>query len=161
MAKRTTQDARGITPAGVFTSTYCWSYPCKPRPLWMALTTGINRWWQPAFFAQASSKTFKLEPRLGGMMGEVGPASGNAGVIWGTVMGVDPGRWLLVVGHTTPRWGGPHTGTMEFTIAAAPCGASLTLVHAVFGNATAATRRSLSEGWSALFDTALRAHLSK
>ena len=160
--------ARGTTPAGVFTSTYRWSYPSKPKKVWKALTTDIGKWWKKEFFGQASSTKFRLDPRLGAMMGESGP--NGAGAVWGMVSALDPGRSILVIGHTAPKWGGPNTATMEFTLEAAngrdggargkgKGGSVLTLTHAVFGNADAKAKQSYDEGWNALFDDAMRKHL--
>jgi uncharacterized protein YndB with AHSA1/START domain len=156
MPKRSTH-VRGFTAAGVLLSTYRWSYPCKPKKVWRALTTDINEWWKKDFFGQASSTKFRLEPKLGGVMAETGPK--GAGMIWGTVHAVDPGRSILLIGHTTPKWGGPSTATMEFTVEAAKDGSELSLTHAVFGNADEKTRRSYEQGWKALFDEAMRKYL--
>lgn len=156
MAKQTTH-ARGIQPAGVFTSTYRWVYPCTAKALWNALTRDIDVWWPREFFAQASSQRFTLSPKLGGAMREEGPR--GAGLLWGTVWAIEPGASLLIVGHTTPRFGGPCTGTMEYTVEAVKGGASLTLTHGHFGKADPAARRSLDDGWKTLFDGALRAYL--
>ena len=156
MPKRTT-NARGVKPAGVFIATHKWSYRAKPDQVWKALTTDINKWWQPDFFGSPSSTRYVFDAKLGGTMREEGPK--GSGFIWGTVQGLEPGKSVLVVGHTIPRFGGPNSGTMEFAVAPTKTGADLTLTHAVFGKADASTRASLNQGWNILFDRTMRKHL--
>jgi uncharacterized protein YndB with AHSA1/START domain len=156
MAKRTTT-ARGTNPAGVFVASHRWSYKATPKQVWKALTTDINKWWQPDFFGSPSSKRYVFDTKLGGTMREEGRK--GAGLVWGTVQGIEPGKSVLVVGHTVPRFGGPNTATMEFALKPTKGGCDLTLTHAVFGKADASTRASLDEGWNILFDQAMRKHL--
>lgn len=158
MAKRTTT-ARDPKAAGVFISAYRWSYRATQKQVWRALTADINKWWQPDFFGSQESTRFIFEARLGGTMREEG--RNGSGLIWGTVHGIHPGRSILVIGHTVPRFGGPNTGTMEFAVETTASGSDLTLTHAVFGKADAKTRASLDGGWNTLFDCAMREHLER
>ena len=163
MARRSSPSSRPLVqPAGVSVSSFRWSYLCSDKRLWKAITTRIDRWWPRDFLAHPKARRFVLEARLGGRMFE--DAGKGAGLLWGTVWSIEPGRSLVVVGHSIPRFGGPSTGMMEFTIEPAPKGkdgCTLAFTHAIYGRTDKATIDCLKEGWTALFDISLRKHLEE
>ena len=74
--------------------------------VWSALTTDIGKWWPADFYAGGSdgARTFVLEASPGGRMYEDWK---NGGVLWGTVVGVNPGKQLQITGSVFPSFGGP------------------------------------------------------
>ena len=87
----------------------------NPLKVWAALTTEIGQWWPAEFYAggETGSRTFNLETMPGGRMMETWGNGG--GVLWGTVVAIEPNVQLQVLGATFPGWGGPSQwfGTWE------------------------------------------------
>ena len=90
---------------------------CPPDQLWAALTENIGQWWPADFYAggEDGKRRFSLEAQPGGRMFETWDNGG--GVLWGTVVCVDPNVRLQVLGSLFPNWGGPTSwyGTWELT----------------------------------------------
>lgn len=86
-----------------------------PADVWTALTDTIGDWWPAEFYAggSAGARRFLLEARPGGRMAEEWDDGG--GVLWATVVTVEPVSRLQVVGYAFPNYGGPSQwfGTWE------------------------------------------------
>lgn len=74
--------------------------------VWQALTNDIGKWWPADFYAggEDGQRTFVLETHPGGRMYEQWD---NGGVLWGTVISVNPNKQLQVSGLIFPSFGGP------------------------------------------------------
>ena len=70
----------------------------SPEQVWKALTEDIGKWWPADFYAggEEGKRTYVLEQRPGGRMYEQWDNGG--GVLWGTVVGVEPNVSLQVLG---------------------------------------------------------------
>ncbi|MFK8031574.1 MAG: SRPBCC domain-containing protein [Gammaproteobacteria bacterium] len=75
--------------------------------VWEALTSDIGKWWPADFYAggEDGSRGFVLEQQPGGRMYEQWDNGG--GVLWGNVVGLNPGKKLEVLGSVFPSFGGP------------------------------------------------------
>jgi len=75
--------------------------------VWRALMDQIGDWWPDDFYAGGESgmRGFSIEAQPGGRMYEQWESGG--GVLWGTVVAIDPEKSLQVLGHLFPSWGGP------------------------------------------------------
>ncbi|MGH8016226.1 MAG: hypothetical protein ACREBV_08550 [Candidatus Zixiibacteriota bacterium] len=65
------------------------------RPIskvWKALVTETTKWWPKDFYTSKNTKAFVIEPKLGGRMYE--KLTGGAGLVWMTVYGIEPPKYL-------------------------------------------------------------------
>jgi uncharacterized protein YndB with AHSA1/START domain len=124
--------------------------------VWSALTEAPARWWHPAFFTdpRGPQHGFHIEARLGGRMFE--DWGDGQGLIWGTVIGLDRGRFLQVVGDSSAAWGGPSRNIQTFRLEDDGRGTVLRLESALFGRVSAAAASSLDEGWRYLLEQGLK-----
>lgn len=124
---------------------------------WRALTRDIGLWWPATFHTSEQTKKFILEPKLGGMMGEVG--TGGDGLVWYRVIGVERGRSLLLSGHLLPPWGGPATSLVRVTLT--PLSARTTkfdFSDHLFGVVGDGATES---GWTSLFAEHFQPHVER
>lgn len=125
--------------------------------VWSVLTQDPAPWWHPAYFTDPRGPergAFHLEARLGGRMYE--DWGDGQGLVWGTVIGLDRGRFLQVVGDSSPAWGGPSRNFQTFRLEDDGRGTKLRFEHVVYGRVSEATARSLDEGWRFLFEHGLK-----
>ncbi|GAB5562373.1 MAG: hypothetical protein SynsKO_40200 [Synoicihabitans sp.] len=81
---------------------------------WEVLTNDIATWWPQSFLTSERTRKFILEPKLGGMMGEVfGP---DEGLVWYRVIGVDRPSSLILSGYMLPPWAGPGVSLIRFAL---------------------------------------------
>ena len=123
--------------------------------VWMALTTDINRWWDPGFLTIPGSRGFRAEWRPGGLVVEQGPDAED-GLVWFQVLGVRREESLLLAGDLSPEFGGPARLLTEFRLEARDGGTRVVLRETAYGATGAATRRSLEEGWRHLLGDRLK-----
>lgn len=126
-----------------------------PARVWVALTTDINRWWDPGFLTIPGSRGFRAEWRPGGLVVEQGPDAED-GLVWFQVLGVRRAESLLLAGDLSPAYGGPARLLTEFRLEARGGGTRLTLRETAHGDTGAATRRALEEGWRRLLGGCLK-----
>ncbi len=71
--------------------------------VWKALTDDIGAWWPETFFAggEPEKRRYYLEPEPGGRMYETW--EGGGGILWATVVAMDPAKLLQVSGTTFPN----------------------------------------------------------
>lgn len=127
--------------------------------VWKALVDDIGEWWPDEFFAggAAGTRRYLLEARPGGRMWEEWESGG--GLIWGTVVTIDPPTKLQVVGHTFPEWGGPGTWYATWELEERDSGVILRFSEATVGKVSEAGMESKRKGWTYLFESAMRAHV--
>lgn len=127
-----------------------------PEKVWRAMFDAPQSWWPGDFNAMANS-TMAFEEKLGGRLYETTPSGG--GVVWYTVMALDPGRSLTLAGYLSPKFGGPTTTLVTIDLEADGKGGTLfTLNDALHGRVGAGKAAVLEEGWRALFQTGLGAY---
>ncbi len=130
------------------------------KTVWKALTRDIHRWWPNEFFAMPRSKKFVLEAKLGGRMYET--AGTRGGVIWGTVIAIEPFRFINIAGYLAPPFAGP--GTTLFRLSLENKGAGETLLRvsdSIIGLVTDQTQNAAEEGWKVLFSEKLKTFVEK
>ena len=127
--------------------------------VWKALVEQTGAWWPRDFYTAADARDFVIEAWLGGRMYE--DWGKGEGVIWASVTAVRAPRMLELAGVSSPAWGGPNTHYHSFRLEEKGGATLLSFCDAVHGRIDDATARSLKEGWTVLFDEALRAHCEK
>jgi DNA-binding transcriptional ArsR family regulator len=133
--------------------------PIKARParVWQALVGETSRWWLKDFYTSPAAKGFVIEPKLGGRVYE--DWGDGAGQVWYTVIGLDPQKSLLLLGHLTPAFGGPATTMLRLDLAAAGKGTRLGLSDTIFGRVGDEKLTQTRQGWTMLFDGGLKAYV--
>ena len=131
----------------------------KPERVWQALVGQTSAWWSKDFHTNPAAKGFVIEPRLGGYAYE--DWGHDAGQIWYTVIGVDAPRMLTMQGLITPEFGGPTHTVLKLTLE--PNGGStiLRLTDTRFGRVGDGGSTATSDGWRALFEDGLKAHVER
>ncbi len=125
--------------------------------VWEALVSETPAWWPRSFLTSERTQRFIIEPRLGGMVGEV--AGDGEGLVWYRVIGVESPVSLLLAGYLLPPWAGPATSLLRLTLTAVgPAETKLELVDSSFGKITG---EGLADGWRQIFDEHFRAHLDR
>jgi uncharacterized protein YndB with AHSA1/START domain len=125
--------------------------------VWEALVSETSAWWPKSFLTSERTQRFVIEPRLGGMVGEV--SGDGEGLVWYRVIGVESPASLLLAGYLLPPWAGPATSLLRLTLTAiGPAETKLELVDSTFGKITGS---ELADGWRQIFDEHFRAHLDR
>jgi uncharacterized protein YndB with AHSA1/START domain len=126
--------------------------------VWSALTDNIGDWWPAEFYAggEAGARSFMLEPTPGGRMLE--SWDGGGGVLWGTVVGIDPGTLLQVLGTVFPNWGGPSQWYGTWQLESSGDQTLLKFSESVVGRVTDAGTQEKDKGWRFLL-AVMKAHI--
>jgi hypothetical protein len=80
-----------------------------------------------------------------------------AGQVWYTVVGLEPGVSLRLLGHLSPAFGGPATTQLELRLKGSEEGTTLQLSDTIYGRVDEKKTAETRDGWSTLFDEGLRA----
>ena len=129
--------------------------------VWKALTKEMGKWWRRDFFVNSEAKSFTMEPRVGGRVFE--DWGEGAGVLWFTVVALDPGKSLDLVGYLTPAFGGPATSMVRFVIDDDPDGHGVVVrvTDSTIGKESPGCEASKQDGWKQLVGEGLRPYLEK
>jgi uncharacterized protein YndB with AHSA1/START domain len=125
--------------------------------VWQCIVAETSAWWPAGHFANGDSKTFRLEPWVGGRMFEES-GDGN-GVLWYTVLSIDAPNSIEFAGHTSIKWGGPSTSILSLNLKVSGEGTTLQLTDAAFGRVT--EDQDTAEGWRSLFETYFKAYAER
>ena len=124
-----------------------------PETVWKALTEDIGKWWPADFFAGGveGKRTYILEARPGGKMFEVW--DGGGGVLWGTVVNVEPNVSLQVLGALFPNWGGPSQWYGTWKLRSHDGGTKLTFSESSIGKISDGYDGEKTQGWTFLWNS--------
>jgi len=130
-----------------------------PSRVWKALTEDLAAWWPVEFYAggEAGRRTITLDAAPGGFMKETWEDGG--GLVWGTVMAVQPGSLLQVLSATFPNWGGPTVSFITWKVEESAGGTLLAFEEGNVGRVGAAQLAEKHKGWGFLL-AAVQAHLT-
>lgn len=123
--------------------------------VWEALTQETSKWW--SFYTNNAAKQFIIEPKLGGRVYE--DWGNGSGVLWFTVLAVDPPSSLSMTGLVTPAWGGPAESFVQFTLKASGKQTILQISNTVFGKVLDEKQSQAKEGWKMLLDDGLKQYV--
>jgi DNA-binding transcriptional ArsR family regulator/uncharacterized protein YndB with AHSA1/START domain len=151
--------AAPLAAAGVLTVTMEITITASIERAWAALTKDVGHWWPRDFLVAADPQQMQFEPRLGGRLFEEGSRGGGA--IWYTVYGITPGESIDLVGQLSPAFGGPAQSLLRLSLREQGSQTILELTDAVVGNVGAKSEQSLGEGWRAIFERGLKAHIER
>lgn len=146
--------------AGIVQSELEVTMNASQKKVWEALTKDIHRWWPKEFFAMPQSKKFVLEAKLGGRMYEKAGATG--GVIWGTVIAMQPLRFINIAGYLAPPFAGPALTLFRLSLESS--GKNLTTLRvsdSIIGTVTDQTQAATQDGWKFLFADKMKSFVEK
>ena len=126
--------------------------------VWDALISQIDAWWPEDFYAggESGKRVFTLEAEPGGRMFE--HWEGGGGVLWGTVVTVEPQKSLQVAGHLFPDYGGPSLWYGTWSLEANGDRTRLRFSESSVGKVSDEGLKQKDEGWRFLCD-ALKNHV--
>lgn len=129
----------------------------SPAQVWQALVNNIGEWWPAEFYTggDADKRTFSIEATPGGRMFEEWGDGG--GTLWGTVIALDPGKKLQILGYLFPDWGGPTQNYGTWTLQGGTDKTKMTFSETGLGNVTDDGLKQKDHGWRFLWAT-LKAH---
>ncbi len=125
--------------------------------LWRALVEETGRWWRKDFYIGPAVQPILFEARPGGRLYE--DWGQGAGLLWYTVLAMDPPGTLDLVGHLTPAFGGPATSMLHLGLKGSGGASLLQVCDSVFGRVSEDSASRLREGWQLLFGEGLKPYL--
>ena len=127
--------------------------------VWQTLTEDIGAWWPAEFYAggEPDKRSYHLEAAPGGRMYEAW--EGGGGVLWGTVVAVEPGKRLQIMGSTFPNWGGPSLWFGTWTLGTDGDDTVLTFAESTFGKVSDSLAEQKDKGWQFLLGAALKSRV--
>ncbi len=122
------------------------------------MTDGIGEWWPAEFFVGADdgARGFTLETRPGGRMVETWGDGG--GVLWGTVVCIQPNTRLQVIATSFPNWGGPAESFLTWDVEPHDNRTLHKFSESIVGRVSDAGVAEKDKGWNFLW-VALKAHV--
>lgn len=129
-----------------------------PAKVWSALVKETNAWWPQTFHTSPKTKRVVLEPKLGGMLGEItGPGEG---LVWHRVIGVEKNVSLILAGQLLPPWAaGPASSILRLTLT--PAGDGETKLELVEYTLGVLGDCQTVEGWRELFGGHFVPHVNR
>jgi len=127
-----------------------------PARVWRAIAEEIGRWWPAGFLSSTEAKRMVLEPRVGGRVYEDRGDGDASGLLWYTVIGLEPGREIRLSGELTPDWGGPARLSTRWTLKPDGDGTLVRLEEVISGRFAPETPAKMTEGWNTILGGHLR-----
>jgi uncharacterized protein YndB with AHSA1/START domain len=117
--------------------------------VWQALVAETGRWWRKDFYMGNAVQPIVFEARPGGRLYE--DWGQGAGLLWYSVLCIEPPSSLDLVGHLTPAFGGPATSMLHLALKDTGAHTVLQLSDSVFGRVSEDSAARLREGWQLLY----------
>lgn len=129
-----------------------------PEAVWQALVDDIGQWWPADFYAggQQGKRTFKFEAEPGGRMVELWDDGG--GLLWGTVITVEPNKRLQALGTLFPNWGGPALNYATWELEKKGSETVLRFSESTMGRLSDDGMEEKDKGWRFLMES-MKAHI--
>lgn len=147
-----------VEPAQIANLTLETRIDAPANVVWETLTDRIGEWWPAEFYAggEPGNRDFHLEARPGGMMYESWGDGG--GLLWGTVVTVNPSSTLQMLGNVFPDWGGPTQFYATWELKEEGGVTTLRFSESGVGQVSDASTAEKDKGWTFLWAT-LKAHV--
>jgi len=126
------------------------------QSVWKAVIEDSTHWWRKDFYV-GPAKAFLFEPKLGGRLFE--DWGEGAGVLWYTVIAIDPPNSIDLVGYLTPMWGGPAISMLRLELHENEAATVLKVSDAILGPAKEQDADTKKEGWMLLFGQGLKPYI--
>lgn len=121
------------------------------QTVWRLLFDKPETWWPADFRAGPAGSRMVLDERVGGSLRE--ERADGGGLLWYSVIALDPLRSLDLAGHLASRYGGPATTLLHIELAPGTAEGStlFKLTDSVFGKLGPGFKASAASGWQAIF----------
>ncbi|XXF77794.1 hypothetical protein P2318_32805 [Myxococcaceae bacterium GXIMD 01537] len=126
---------------------------------WQALVGEVGQWWRQDFYMGHAVQPIVFEARPGGRLYE--DWGNGAGLLWYTVLALEPPNALDLVGHLAPAFGGPATSMLRLSFKEVEGTTVLQLSDSVFGRVSEDSATRLRQGWQLLFGEGFKPHVEK
>ena len=157
VSPQTSASARAIDETGIARVEMEIPIAAGPDRVWRAMVDDVAAWWPADFLASGAGARMRFDATVGGRLLEERPD--GAGVLWYTVIAVEPGRSVDLVGHLTPSYGGPATTMLRLALRAEGPRTVLELSDARYGRVSGKDDASLEQGWRLLFEGGLKTYV--
>ena len=131
----------------------------SPERTWSVLTEETNAWWPTHFHVLGEDSTVALEMEPGGRFVETKPD--GTSLIWFRVESIEAGKSLSVAGYLFPKWGGPATTLVVFSVEPREGGSLVRVSDSLFGHVPDSSIESLTSGWIDLFQNGLAPYAAR
>jgi hypothetical protein len=133
-----------------------WEIQASVQKVWMLLFQSPQAWWPADYRAGPEGSVMTMDERVGGTLREERPD--GAGLVWYSVIALDPRRSVDLSGHLASRYGGPATSLLHLELSPGREEGTtlLKLTDSAFGRLAPGFRASASEGWQAIFGAGLK-----
>jgi hypothetical protein len=127
--------------------------------VWSGLTENVHAWWPGEHRGLGPKSRLRFEPHPGGRLYEEDDAGG--GLLWYTVLALEPRASLTLAGHLAPPWGGPATSLVRFELEARGAQTVLKVKDSIFGAVDEAFRASTTGGWKSILGDGLARYVER
>lgn len=127
-----------------------WPVSVSVQRLWEALFQSPQTWWPADHRAGPAGSVMTFEPKIGGHLKEA--TAEGAGLIWYSVIALEPLRSVDLAGHLATRYGGPATSLLHIEVVPGQADGTsiLKLSDSVYGRIGPNLKASLTSGWQAI-----------
>jgi len=134
-----------------------WDIHASAQKVWRLLFDSPESWWPADYRAGPEVSVMVMDERVGGTLREERPDGG--GLLWYSIIALDPLRSLDLSGQLAARYGGPATSLLHIELSPGEAEGStrLKLTDSVFGKLGAGYRTSAGSGWQAIFGESFKA----
>ncbi len=123
--------------------------------VWKGLVQETTVWWRKDFYTSPTTRSFTIEPTVGGRAFE--DYGNGGGALWFTVIAIDPPHLLELAGHLSPRFGGPLTSVTTFALRTEGKRTIVEVSDAGVGWVKSNRDAAITEGWRLLVEDGLKA----
>ena len=125
--------------------------------VWRAITEEIAAWWPRELHCGGADARMSFDARLGGHLAE--QWGSGSGLIWYTVIAIEPGASLDLAGHVTAKFGGPAVSQLSIRLEEKNGATKISIHDGVLGPQRPDMNQRIAEGWSLAFGNSLEGHL--
>ena len=129
-----------------------------PARVWKALTEETTFWWPRDFYTNPKTKSFHLEPKLGGKMYE--DWGGGEGLVWYRIFGIATAKSLDLEGCMGVPYGPAHT-LLHLELEKKGGVTILKLSDSTIGKIGHCGEGTKLDGWKQVFEIGLKSYVER
>jgi uncharacterized protein YndB with AHSA1/START domain len=148
-----------VEPSSSFITTFVFDVAAPKERVWRALCDEVDAWWPRAMRSGPEGSRMRFEPSVGGRLRE--EWGNGAGVLWYTVVLLEPLKALELAGFMTASFGGPAISCVRVALEESSKGTKVTFVDGVQGRVAGDMQKKAHEGWQLVFHDGLKRHCEK
>ena len=130
-----------------------------PQRVWQALVEEANSWWPSRYYLGEAPRGFVLEGRVGGRVYE--DWGGGQGLLWSTVIAVQHGKLLQIVGDAAPENGGPCRTISTFVLQPDGDATVIRFRNSTTGKVDEKTLKNLDTEWTILLEDCFKPYVEE